>query len=71
MLMISDAVPFGSAQAPMGARKKTVNPPNDMAKTPSPRLSKDLDPQALVITRARCITGGTGCLWVHGDVCHE
>ena len=31
--------------------KITVNPPNDMAKTPSLRLSKDLDPQALVITR--------------------
>jgi hypothetical protein len=92
MLMISDAVPSGSAyeslaarhtiadeinseilalQALMGTRRYTVNPPNDMAKTPSLRLSKDLDPLALMITRARCITGGPGCLLAYGGVCHE
>jgi hypothetical protein len=41
---------LGSASTD-GLVKITVNSPNDMAKTPSLRLSKDLDPQALVITR--------------------
>jgi hypothetical protein len=39
--------------------------------TPGLRLSEDLDPHALLITCARCITSGTGCHLIHGGACHE